>query len=168
MEEKKLQEYLARQDITIEGNVGSWEMRLEGEIQGTYTGTFKFRCFLTPTQRLAAGREHRELLGANPTLATEHDDNLAYSLSQLKYRIISAPPFWTSTMQANGMSGDLPDENIIDSVLEAAIAAQLKFTAQLKKKKGDAIERAKRAAESILKLRDEEDESTNQKDDDQS
>ena len=162
MDERKLQEYLARQDILIEGGQATWEMRLEGDIQGTYSGTFKFRCFLTPTQRLAAGREHRELLGSNPTLATEHDDNLAFSLSQLKHRIISAPPFWTS----NGIAGDLPDENIIDSVLDAAIAAELKYKAQLKQKKGDAIERAKKAAERLLKLRDEEDEGKNQEDDD--
>jgi hypothetical protein len=161
MDENKLKDYLARQDIQIDGSTATWEMRLEGEIQGTYTGTFKFRCFLTPTQRLAAGREHRELLGNNPTLATEHDDNLAFSLSQLKHRIISAPPFWTSTMQANGMAGDLPDENVIDSVLEAAIAAELKYKAQLKQRKLDALDRAKKAAEEMLKFRDEVDEGAN-------
>jgi hypothetical protein len=168
MDDKKLEEYLARQDILIEGNVATWDIRLEGDIQGSYTGTFKFRCFLTPTQRLAAGREHRELLGSYPTLATAHDDNLAFSLSQLKHRVISAPPFWTSTVQLNGATGDIPDDNVIDAVLEAAVAAELKYKAQLKQKKTDAIERAKRAAMSILKLRDEEHEGKNQEDDDQS
>ncbi len=168
MKEDKNKEYLARQDIIIEGSQARWEANLLGEINGTYTGTFIFRCFLTPTQRLAAGREHRELLGNHPTLAETHEDNLAFSLSQLKYRIISAPPFWTSTTQANNMAGDLPDENIIDSVLESAIAAELKYKAQLKNKKNEAIERAKKAAEKLLKLQDEEDESKTETDNDQS
>lgn len=158
MDDKKIQEYLARKDILIDGTIATWEMPpTEGEIQGMYTGTFKFRCFLTPTQRLAAGREHRELLGNHPTLATEHDDNLAFSLSQLKYRVISAPPFWTSTLQMNGVAGDLPDEKIIDDVLEAAISAELKYKAQLKQKKVEALERARKAAEKMLKRREEQD-----------
>lgn len=162
MDDSKLQEYLNRNDILIEGNTATWEVRLDGDIQGTYTGSFKFRCYLTPTQRLAASREHRELLGEHPTFATTHDDNLAFSLSQLKYRVISAPPFWGSS----GISGDIPDSNVIDAVLEAAIAAELKYKAQLKQKKNDAIERAKRAAESLLKLRDQDNEGKDQKDDD--
>ena len=168
MDENKLEDYSDRQDITIEGNVATWEIRLEGDIQGTYSGAFKFRCFLTPTQRLAAGREHRELLGNQPSLATMHDYNLAFSLSQLKYRVISGPPFWASTVQLSGVSGDVPDENVIDAVLEAAVASELKYKAQLKKKKADAIERAKKAAESLLKLRDEHNEGKNKEDDDQS
>jgi hypothetical protein len=156
MDDKK---YLERQDIVIEGNEATWECRLEGDVNGTYTGRFRFRCFLLPTQKLAAAREMRALLGENATLALAHEENLAYTLSQLKHRVISAPPFWTSNLQVNGVSGDLPDENIIDQVLEAAIDAELKFRAQLKQKKIEAIEKAKKAAERILKLRDEQDES---------
>lgn len=164
MDESRLQEYLNRNDILIEGNTASWEVRLDGDIQGTYTGTFKFRCYLTPTQRLAASREHRELVGPHASLAPTHDDNLAFSLSQLKYRVLSAPPFWAS----NGISGDIPDSNVIDAVLEAAIAAELKYKAQLKQKKNDAIQRAKKAAEDLLKLRDRENEGKNKEDDNQS
>jgi hypothetical protein len=152
MEEKKYEEYLSRNDIVIEGDTATWSMSMEGAVQGTYFGQFRFRCFLTPSQRLAAGRDHRELIGPNPALVQEHDDNLAFSLSQLKYRIVSAPPFWNS----NGIGGDIPDENVIDAVLEAAIAAEFKYLAQIKKKKVDAIEKAKLAAEKMLKLRDED------------
>lgn len=140
-------------DIIIEGNTATWDISIEGDIQGTYTGTFRFKCFLTPTQRLAASREYRELLGNNPTLATEHEDNLAFALSQLKYRILSSPPFWTS--QNANMPGDLPDENVIDAVLEAAIGAELKYKKQLKTRKQEAIEKAKKAAEKLLTLQDE-------------
>lgn len=166
MDDKKIKDL--QKEIVINGTTASWEMRMEGAIQGTYSGTFVFRCFLTPTQRLAAGREHRELLGTNPQLASEHDDNLAFTLSQLKYRIISAPPFWTSTLQLNNVAGDIPDTDVIDRVLDAAVAAELKYREQLKQKKQEAIERAKKAAERMLKLRDESDnEGENQEVDDQ-
>ena len=131
-------------------------MAMEGDIQGTYMGTFKFRCFLTPTQRLAAGREYRELLGANPSLATSHDDNLAFNISQLKQRVISAPPFWNATTQINNAQGDIPDLNVIDAILEAAVASELKYKEQLKTKKAESIEKAKKAAERFLKARNEE------------
>lgn len=145
-----------RTDIVIEGSTATWEIRIDGDINGTYTGLFRFRCYLTPTQRLAASREYRELLGDNPTLALKHEDDLAFSLSQLKHRVISAPPFWSSTLQTSGMPGDLPDENVIDAVLNAAIDAELKYRNQLKNRKSDAIEKAKKAAEKILNQQDEE------------
>lgn len=149
-------EELERSDIIIEGDTALWEIRLDGDIKGTYLGSFRFKCFLTPTQRLAASREYRELLGENPLLALKHEDNLAYALSQLKYRVISAPPFWTSSLQTSEMAGDLPDENIIMAVLDAAIGAELKYKAQLKKRKQEAIEKAKKAAERLLNQQDAE------------
>jgi hypothetical protein len=143
-------------NIIIEGNQATWEINAIGDVGGTYIGTFKFKCLILPTQRLAASREYRALLGENPTLALAHDDNLAYALTQLKYRVISAPPFWTSTIQNNGMAGDLPDENIVMMVLDAAVEAELKYKQQLKNKKSEALEKAKNAAERLLKLQDEE------------
>jgi hypothetical protein len=142
-----------RPDILIDGSVATWELKIQGEIQGTYIGVFKFRCFLTPTQTLAAGREYRELLGPNPTMATEHESLLAYSLSQLKYRIIEAPPFWTASMTT---PGDVPDENVISAVLDAAIGAEIKYKKQMKSRTLEAIEKAKKAAEKMLKQQDED------------
>lgn len=55
------------------------------------------------------------------------------------------------------MQGDIPDENVIDKVLETAIAVELKYRNQLEKRKKDALDKAKQAAEKLLKLRDEED-----------
>lgn len=150
MNKKELDAYLKRTDISIEGNVATWNMSSKGVVQGTYIGSFRFKCYLTPTEKLAAGREYRELLGSNASLAFKNEDNLAFSLSQLKYRILSAPPFWSSAVGINGLAGDLPDENIIDEVLEAAVAAELKFTAELQKKKEEAIKKTKEAAEKIL------------------
>ena len=86
-------------DITLEGDTATWLMpQMNGELQGTYTGSFRFRTFLDPLRRLQAGREYRELLGPYPDLVSEADGHLAYALSQLKQRVISSPPFWTASV----------------------------------------------------------------------
>lgn len=144
-----------RSDIIIEGSTATWEIKTDGAINGTYIGTFRFRCYLTPTQQIAANREMREVLGANPTMAPDHESFLAYALTQLKYRIISSPPFWMSAVGGN-LQGDLPDENVISTVLDAALGAEIKYKKQLVARKDDAIKRAKEAAERMLKSQDEE------------
>lgn len=153
---KEMSEYLKRKDIHIEGNQATWNISTVGDILGTYTGTFRFKCFLTPSERLAAGRLYRELLGSNPTLVTEHEDNLALTLSQLKFRIISGPPFWSSAIGLDEIAGDIPDEMVLNSILDAASASELKFLAQLQEKKKDLIEKAKKAAEKVLEQDDED------------
>lgn len=158
MKKKELNEYLKRKDIVIENNYATWNISALGEVQGTYIGAFKFKCFLTPTEKLAAGRDYRDLLGTNLTLALKHEDNIAFSLSQLKYRIVSSPPFWSSAIGINGLMGDLPDENVIDIVLEAALAAEFKYLAQIRNKKEDAIGKAKKAAEKIAESAEEDEE----------
>lgn len=140
-------------DIQIVGNEATWHMRLEGNIEGTYTGTFKFRCYLTPSQKIAANREMRQMLGEQMALASQHEANLAFALTQLKYRVISSPPFWNT----GNLSGDIPDTNVIMAVLDAAVAAELQYLDQIKERKLDAIARAKAAAEHMLSNRDEED-----------
>ena len=139
-----------RDDIKIEGNVATWEINTVGSIMGTYIGTFRFRCFLSPLQQIAAGREERELIGVNMSLAPEHEKFLAYALTQLKYRIISAPPFWASA-NVNNLQGDIPDEEIISVILSAAIDAEAKYKSDIRKRKEEAIQRAKKASEAILK-----------------
>ena len=141
-----------RSDIVIEGNQATWEIRTEGLIQGTYSGTFRFRCFLNPMQQVAAGRDYREMMGPNMGLAPEHESFLAWSLCQLKYRIISAPPFWGNESGIIG-GGNLPDEEIVPMVLDAAMAAENKYKDSLRKRKEEAIKRAKMAGEAILKDR---------------
>lgn len=155
MKKKDVSAYLKRNDIAIENNVASWDIAVNGDINGLYSGQFKFKCYLTPIERLAAGRFYREILGSQGMLATKHEDNLAFSISQLKYRVISAPPFWSSAIGLDGTFGDLPDENVLDAILEAAISAEFKFKAQLEEKKKDVVEKAKKAAEKMLFLNDE-------------
>lgn len=152
-----------RNDIIIEGSTARWDINVEGDINGLYVGSFRFRCFLTPTQRIACGKLYRELLGPSPTLALKHEDDLAFSLSQLKYRVISSPPFWSSSVGLNDIAGDIPDENVIDMVLNAAIDAEIKYKSQLKKRKLEVIEKAKKAAERLLSDQDQLDENEDQK-----
>lgn len=139
-----------RSDIKIEGNVAVWELKSQGDINGTYIGVFKFKCYLDPMEQIKANREYREMLGLNPLTAPEHESWLAYALTQLKYRVVSAPPFWTSTLDVSGVPGNIPDENILGEVLSAATDAEVKYRNQLKKRKLSALDRAKKAAERLL------------------
>jgi hypothetical protein len=139
-----------RKDIKLDGTQAVWEMRTEGAIYGTYAGTFRFRCFLTPLQTLAAGREYRTLLGENIAVAFQHESKLAWALAQLKYRVISAPPFWASQSTENGMAGDIADEEVITEVINAAMDAEVKYRNFLKKRKDDAIERAKKMGDALM------------------
>jgi hypothetical protein len=156
---------LQRSDIIVEGNTATWSMRLEGDIHGTYVGAFRFKCYLSPLQQIAADRERRELLGPQPFAASEHESFLAYALTQLKYRIISAPPFWASQNPAE-LAGDIADENIIGAVLDAALGAEMKYKSQLKQKKLEAIERSKAAVERMMED-PEEDEGDDEEQDDE-
>lgn len=150
MDKNDLKKYLDRTDLVIENNLCKWSININGDINGLYTGNFTFRCFLTPTQKIAASRDFRELLGPNPIEVDEHTDNLCFTVSQLKYRVLSGPPFWSSSLGINGYLGDIPDEPVLDAILDAALSAEWKYTALLQDRKDKALERAKKASEAIL------------------
>jgi len=150
-EEKSLE----RSDLIIDGATATWDMRIDGDINGTYVGSFRFRCYLDPLQQIAADRERRELLGNQPLYASEHESFLAYALTQLKHRIITAPPFWASSSPAQ-LAGNIADENIIAAVLDAALGAEIKYKSHLKKKKLDALSRGKKSTEKLMEGDDED------------
>lgn len=152
---------LERSDIIIEGNTATWDMRLDGDIHGTYVGAFRFKCYLSPLQQIAADRERRELLGNQPLYASDHESFLAYALTQLKQRIITAPPFWASTSPAT-MAGDIADENIIAAVLDSALGAEIKYKSQLKKKKQEALDRGIASVNKSMKGDDEPEDEDNE------
>lgn len=154
-------------DLLIQGNTATWEMKEEGPIEGTYKGTFVFRCFLTPTATLAVGREYRELLGRYADMATEDEAFLAYALTQLKYRVLKAPPFWTSAASSN-FTGDIPDKNVLSKILYAAVEAEVKYKENMKEKREEIIGLAKKAAEKLLEEKEGQDEETPEADNDQS
>lgn len=138
-----------RSDISIDGNIATWNINITGDIQGTYVGIFKFKCYLTPIEQIKANRDYREMIGPNPLGAPEHETFLAYALCQLKYRVISAPPFWIS--EQGGIGGNIPDEDVLSAVLSAATDSEVKYRDMLKKRKEEALERARKAAEKHIK-----------------
>jgi hypothetical protein len=148
-----------RSDITVNlDGTADWMLSAHGAIKGLYTGLFKFRCALTPLQQIAANREYRELLGENITFAEEHVTFVTYALTQLKQRIVEAPPFWSATK--SGFPGDIEDSDILQIVLEAAVQSELKYREVLTERRAEALEKAKKAAELALdkKKKDKEEE----------
>jgi hypothetical protein len=139
-----------RSDLIIDGSTSTYDLKIEGEIKGTYSGTFKFRCYLSPTQQIAANREFREILGPNPSFASNHVSLLAYALTELKYRIIQAPPFWVSESNS-GYGGDIADENVVSTVLDAAMDSQLKYKVLLRQKGLSSVSKAKSSIEELMK-----------------
>ena len=130
--------------LIVTNNEATYDLHDEGAMQGTYKGRFKFKCFLTPMETVDIDREIRALVGDNPAFASEDAESLAFALVQLKYRVLSAPPFWNS-QTARYAGGDIPDINVINRVFAAAIEAEGRYRDNLKKKKEQAIESLKTA-----------------------
>ena len=144
-------------DITIEGSVATWVMeRTDGDLGGTYTGTFQFRCYLTPLQQLQAGREFRELLGSFANQATETEIKLSLALTQLKHKILKAPPFWSSTLEESGISGNIGDMNIIAAVSNASIRAEEMYLERIQKERNDLLDKSIKLAEEKMQKRAED------------
>lgn len=140
---------MTTKDLRIDGDIATWDMRYDGDVNGTYIGTFKFRCYITPIQQIAAGREERDLLGPHLTMATEHERFLAYALTQLKQRIVSAPPFWSSVNPNSSFAGDIADEELIAFVLDAAVQAEILYKQQMKERRDKALGISKTSGEAV-------------------
>lgn len=138
-------------DITLDGSIATWTMpQTDGELGGTYKGTFEFRTFLDPLRQLQAGREYRELLGNLAPQASDSEGNLAFALVQLKHRILRAPPFWSSTLQDSGMAGNIGDLNVIALVLDSAIRAETIYKEKIAKEREDLLNKSIKIAEEIV------------------
>lgn len=138
-------------DIIIEGSTATWNMpRIEGSLGGTYVGSWTFRCFLDPIRQLQAGKEYRSLLGELAAQASSVEEELAFALIQLKYRVIKAPAFWTSTLNEDGYSGNIGDLNVIGVVLDAAMRAQNLFKEKIQKERENLLDKTIKKAEDLL------------------
>ena len=139
-------------DILIENIEASWVLPLtHGELGGSYTGRFVFRCYLTPTQQLEAGRDYRSLLGQYAGMASDTEAQLSFALSQLKHRILKAPPFWSSTLQDSGYAGNIGDLNITSMVLDAAIRSEQLFKERIQKERDQILDRTIKVAEETVR-----------------
>lgn len=119
----------------------SFDLNSEGDFLGTCRGLFKFKTFLTPLEQLAASRDYRNLLGNNPEMSSDAERYMALCLSQLKYRIVSAPPFWKT---GDVFDGNV-DFNILSTVFDRALSASLIYKEHLQKKKEEALKVAQEA-----------------------
>lgn len=146
---------ITENDIVIEGSNAVFELNMSAPIGGTYMGTFKFRCTLTPIQIVDADRDYRDLIGAQPSLVNETADNLSFSLSQLKQRVISSPSFWTEN-SGRFPGGGVRDLEVISKVLEAAFLAESKFRKLLVEKHEAATKRLQLALERKRQLEETE------------
>lgn len=145
-------------EIILTGNTAKWTLEpTQGEVSGTYQGHFEFRCYLTPTQILEAGREFRSLLGGLPEHASSKEKNIAFALVELKYRVIKAPPFWYSTLQDSGYAGNLADLNILVLVLEKAMVSESLFQEKIQKDRESLLERTIKSAEALADKRNKQD-----------
>jgi hypothetical protein len=127
-------------------NTAAWEVKFDSEILGSIRGQFIFKTFLNPIEILSAGKLYRDLLGPNSHEASEQERFLAFSLSQLKYRIVKAPPFWQTD---SIVSGNIPDLNLVSLILEKAISAESLYKDKLKEKRTKALETSKNSIAAI-------------------
>lgn len=143
-----------KQNIEINLAEGTATFRLTsilGAVTRTmYTGSFTVRTVLEPTRVLAQGRIKRSLLGDKPEHATDHENNLAFSLSQLQVRILKAPPWWDSD-PAQEVRGGAVEENVLYAVLDLAIEAQRQYAEQIRKESKESINRIKNKIDTLEK-----------------
>lgn len=125
--------------------VAHYTINEEGPIQGNYRGVFALRCYLNPLDALAAGRQFRELIGPFGADAGEQDRYLAFCYSQLSKRVIKGPPWWS----ADQIAGNIPDLNILSTILDRALTAEAAYKQRLAKMKQEALEKASLAAQAL-------------------
>jgi hypothetical protein len=138
-------------NLIVNGAVATYDFIDEGDIAGSYKGVFKFNTCLSPMELIYADRDLRQLIGDNPAFVNTEIENLAYALSQLKYRVIEAPPFWKENNSPYG-GAHIKDTRIINHVFAAAIQAEIKFRDGLKEKRA----KAKEQLEKLVEKRKEE------------
>jgi hypothetical protein len=113
------------QIVLNQDGTADWGMSFVGRDGTMWSGAFRFHVVVTPMQVIAADRDYRALLGQNPAFASDLAANLAFDLSQLRQRVISSPPWW-STGAGEFPGGQIEDREVISTVLDAAIGAQEK------------------------------------------
>lgn len=134
-------------EIDIDYNMGTAEFFVNLEAaadKSTYKGNFKVKCVLSPLDYIQSDGTYRELLGkTNPQFANEYVAQLAYALSQLKYRIISNPSWFDNSV--NGIKGSNVDDRILLYVLDKAIQAEEQYRKGIEEKYNKAKDDVKEA-----------------------
>lgn len=97
-------------------------------------GIFKFRCHLTPMDIIDTDAFYRELIGVRPSESDRVADRMAYSLSQLRYRVIDAPEWWKKDPEGRSQIwGGHCNKNVVVEVFNVAVTAETLYLEKLKK-----------------------------------
>ena len=112
--------------------------------KATYKGQFKVKCILNPLEYINSDALYRELLGkTNPQYASEYVSQLAYALSQLKYRIIKSPSWFKNN--STGVDGSNVDDKILLQIFEKTIQAEEDYRKGIEERYNSAKEEVKKA-----------------------
>lgn len=127
------------ENLTLNTDSATYLLDTIAPVQGLYKGTFKFKLSMTPIMEINSDREYRSLLG-NPTntdMIPIKVLNMAFIISQLKYRILESPPFWQMTDDGK----NIEDYSILEELLEASIEAQKQHSTMLNEKHAKSLKR---------------------------
>lgn len=110
------------ENYRFEGSIASFDINEIGNrSKNTFMGTFKVKCVISPLDMVKIDRLYRELIGTvNPHMASQSIENIAFALSQMKYRAVEIPDFWKN----NEIDGGHVDENVLIEVINLAIGAE--------------------------------------------
>ena len=130
--------------MEITDSSAEFEVNIVGQSSyQTYMGKFKVKCLMSPMDVLESDKLYRSLLGEQgPMFASERAKNLAFALSQLKYRVIDQAPFWDNRRLGGS---HIPDDNVIIEVVNLAIEAEDKFL-ELKEQEAEKLKERLKAA----------------------
>ena len=99
--------------------------------KSTYMGQFVVKTILSPMDQINADKLYRSLLGENFLMASEKAKQYAFALSQLKYRIVSCPPFWEHRELGGSHIGDV---NILAEIIHKAIEKEENFNKTIERR----------------------------------
>lgn len=110
-------------------------------------GLVKVKCILSPLEYINSDALYRELLGKiNPQLASEYVNQLAYAISQLKYRVIQAPE-WFYSDNSLIREGSHLDDNVLFYLLDKSVEAEQKFREGIEEKYNKAREDVRKSVD---------------------
>jgi hypothetical protein len=126
----------------------SFTVRITGDRTGElYPGEFSAYRRLTHRQELLRDKINRELLGNNPTGASERAISQAEILAELQVSVVDAPTWWK---ECNG-GLDLADDNVIQTLYKHVMEIKLEAINEVKKKAEEATKDLKEFVETPTK-----------------
>jgi len=100
--------------------------------RSTYKGAFEVKCLISPLELIRSDALYRKLLGdTNPNYASDYVGSLSYALSQLKYRVVSSPAWYSN---GTDIDGSHIDDAILLKIFDDAIECEAEYRLGIDKK----------------------------------